>query len=129
MTRAPLYGDYELLIDQCLGGDRALKQLVAQKDRQKRGGLAVLQNALKNRGAQLDDYHERVLRQCIQDQEHWEAKQDDLTNIRSRPNGKFQVRAVLEHNRISRTFDSLEEAQLWRSRVAILDENLRLSGE
>ena len=120
-----LYGDYELLIDQCLGGDKQLKSKVAQADKHNRGGLAVLLNALHNRQAKLSSFHERLVQQLKQDHEFWLAKQDDHSHISLRSNGKYQVKVVVEFNRYSATFDTLEEAQWWRDRMQMLGAQIK----
>lgn len=123
----PLFGDYELLIDQCLGGNKELKRLVAQKDRINRGGLQVLKKALTNHQAKLNSYHLDILQRCEQDQELWETQQEDLESIRIRKNGKYQARVVVEHNRYSAQFESLREAQVWRDRMACFACDIAIS--
>jgi hypothetical protein len=127
MDKTPtLYGDYDLLIDQCLGGDRQLKKLIAQKDRHNRQGLQVLLNALKNRKVVLNDFQQRILHQCQEEQAFYDAQQQDLRNIRERQGGKYQVRVVVEGNTFTKTFDSLVAAQEWRDRMDLLSHSLPL---
>ena len=120
-----LFGDYELLIDECLGGCPHLKQKVAVADKRNRGGLAILLNALHNRKAKLSPFHERLVNQLKADQEYWMRKQDDLKNISLRDNGNYQVKVTIEHNRYSATFDTLEEAHWWRDSMLTLGTQIK----
>jgi aminoglycoside phosphotransferase len=58
-----LFGDYELLIDECLDGCPHLKQKVAVADKRNRGGLAILLNALHNRRVKLTPFQTRLVQQ------------------------------------------------------------------
>lgn len=115
-----LFGDYNLIINEALNGDRKLKAKVAQADRFNRGGLAVLQNALKNRGVTLTGKLADILASCVADQEFWEAKQKDFDRIHKRPNGKVQVQITVDDARYSKTFDDLKDAQRYRDRMILL---------
>jgi hypothetical protein len=115
-----LFGDYELLIYEALSGDKKLKAKVAQADRFNRGGLAVLQNALKNRGVTLTGKLADILQSCIADQELFDAKQKDFDRIHKRPNGKWQVQITVDDVRYSKTFDDLKDAQRFRDRMILL---------
>ena len=115
-----LFGDYELIIDAALNGDRKLKAKIAQADRINRGGLAVLQNALKNRGVTLTGKLADILQSCIADQEFWQKKQQDHDRIHKRRNGTFQVQVTIEEVRYSKTFDDLADAQRFRDRMILL---------
>lgn len=115
-----LFGDYELIIDEVLNGDKKLKARVAQADLFNRGGLAVVQNALKNRGVTLTGKLVDILNSCIADQEFFEAKQKDFDRIHKRPNGKWQVQITLDDVRYSKTFDDLADAQRFRDRMILL---------
>jgi hypothetical protein len=115
-----LFGDYELIIDLGLHGDKTLKAKVAQADRFNRGGLAVLQNALKNRGVTLTGKLADILQSCIADQELFDAKQKDFDRIHKRPNGKVQVQITVDDVRYSKTFDDLADAQRYRDRMILL---------
>jgi len=114
-----LFGDYELIIDLGLHGDKTLKARVAQADRINRGGLAVLQNALKNRGVTLTGKLADILQSCIADQEFWETKQQDHDNIHKRPTGRWQVQLTVGGVRCSKTFDDLSEAQRYRDTMQL----------
>lgn len=116
-----LFGDYSLLIDEALGGDAQLKRRVAQADAFKRGGLQVLQNALRNQGVVLVGKLADVLASCVADQAFWEAKQEDLDRIHRRPNGRFQVQVTVNEVRYTKTFDDLSSAQNYRDRLLLLE--------
>lgn len=120
-----LFGDYELLIDECLDGCSHLKHKVAVADQRNRGGLAVLLNALHNRNARLSPFHTRLVEQLKADQDYWMARQSDLKNINLRGNGKYQVKVTVEHNRYSATFDTLDEAQWWRDSMKMLGAQIK----
>lgn len=115
-----LFGDYELLIDECLDGCSHLKHKVAVADQRNRGGLAVLLNALHNKRPHLSPFHTRLVEQLKADQDYWIAKRSDCKNIYLRDNGNYQVKLVVEHNRYSATFETLEEAQWWRDQMLTL---------
>lgn len=115
-----LYGDYELLIDECLAGDKHLKRKIAKADCQQRGGLSILLNALQNRAAQLSPFHDRLVGQLKQDHDYWLQRQADTRNITVRKNGRYQAKVTVEYNRYSATFETLEDAQSWRDRMLIL---------
>jgi hypothetical protein len=115
-----LFGDYELLIDQVLNGDKKLKARVAKADRINRGGLVVLQNALKNRSVTLTGKLADILASCVADQEFWEAKQKDFDRIHKRPNGRWQAQVMVVDVRYSKTFDDLADAQRYRDRMILL---------
>lgn len=115
-----LFGDYELLIDECLAGDKLLKAKVAEADKRNRGGLAVLLNALSNRQVKLSFFQQRLVNQLKEEHQYWLAKQQDLKHISIRQNGRFQVKVTVEFNRYSATFDTLEEAQWWRDKMLTL---------
>ena len=53
------------------------------------------------------------------DQDYYNHKLNDLRNIRQRSD-TYTVRAVVEHNRYSKTFTSLFEAQHWRFQMETL---------
>ncbi len=115
-----LFGDYELLIDEALNGDTKLKAKVAQADLFNRGGLAVLQNALKNRNVTLTGKLSDILATCIADQEFWETKQKDFDRIHKRKNGRWQVQITVDEVRYCKTFDDLADAQGYRDRMILL---------
>ena len=115
-----LFGDYALIINEALNGDQKLKAKVAQADRFNRGGLAVLQNALKNRSVTLTGKLADILASCVADQEFWEAKQKDFDRIHQRPNGRWQVQITIDEVRYSKTFDDLADAQRYRDRMILL---------
>lgn len=115
----PLYGDYELLIDEALGGDQRLKERVAAADAVGRGGLAVLKNALKNRGITLRGKLLDILLSCELDQEAFEASLNDLRNIEVR-GGSYRAKVQIDDNVFKSSFKTLREAQVWRDRMLIL---------
>lgn len=115
-----LFGDYELIINEALNGDRKLKARVAQADRINRGGIAVLRTALKNRNVTLTGKLADILQSCIADQELFDAKQKDFDRIHKRPNGKWQVQITVDDVRYSKTFDDLKDAQRFRDRMILL---------
>ena len=120
-----LFGDYELLIDECLGGCPHLKQKVAVADKRTRGGLAILLNALHNRNVKLSPFQSRLVQQLKGDQDYWISRQSDLKNISLRDNGNYQVKVTVEHNRYSATFETLEEAQWWRDQMLTLSASIK----
>ncbi len=115
-----LFGDYALIIDEALNGDQKLKARVAHADRINRGGLAVLQNALKNRSVTLTGKLADILASCVTDQEFWEAKQKNFDRIHQRPNGRWQVQITIDEVRYCKTFDELADAQRYRDRMILL---------
>ncbi len=115
-----LFGDYALIINEALNGDKKLKARVAQADRINRGGLAVLQNALKNRSVTLTGKLADILASCVADQDFWEAKQKDFDRIHKRPNGRWQAQVMVADVRYSKTFDDLADAQRYRDRMILL---------
>ena len=117
-----LYGDYDLLIMQCLKGNVAIKEAVAKADNKNRGGLKLLIKALNN--IQLSDFQQRVLRQCKEDQEYYEQKQEDYDHIVVTPLGKFRVQIMVEYNRFSKNFKTLQEAQKYRDKCFRLNQDL-----
>jgi len=121
-----LFGDYELLIDECLGGDPEVKLSVAQADRYGRRGLKVLMNALKNKKASMSPFHIKVLAQCKEDQAHYEALQKDLRSIEER-DLKYRARVTVGHNRFRRTFDDLRDVQVWRDKMQCLAAELEFN--
>jgi hypothetical protein len=115
-----LFGDYNLIINEALNGDRKLKARVAQADRINRGGIAVLRTALKNRGVTLTGKLADILQSCIADQELFDAKQKDFDRIHKRPNGKWQVQITVDDVRYAKTFADLKDAQSYRDRMILL---------
>lgn len=100
-----LFGDYELIIDKYLDGDQRLKHAVALADQNNRGGLAVLQNAIRNRKgyAAMPSYLADILDTCRVDQESYEARMTDMRKI-DKTGGKYRVRVTVEHNRFTKLF-------------------------
>lgn len=123
-TICPLYGDYERLIDLALNGDPNLKQKVAIADAVNRGGLEVLSNAIKNRKVSMTGEALHLYETCKADQTYYEARNSDLRHITIRGNGRYQVKVVVEHNRYSKTFFTLTEAQRWRDGMLTLGVGL-----
>ena len=130
-----LYGDYELLINQCLKGNVAIKEAVAKADnkkstecdelRSKRGGLKLLIKELS--GVTLTHYQNRILYQCMEDQNYFLSVKEDMKHITITPLGKYRVRVQLEHNRLEKTFSTLKEAQGYRDKVLFKDYELEYS--
>ncbi|WP_340298075.1 MULTISPECIES: hypothetical protein [unclassified Roseobacter] len=120
-----LFGDYELLIDECFGGCRDMKQKVAKADKLKRGGISILLNALNNRKIKLTPFQHRLVLQLKEDHDYWMSRQSDLKNISLRDNGNYQVKVTVEHNRYSSTFETLEEAEYWRDRMLTLSADIK----
>ena len=121
---ATLYGDYELLIDGCLGGDPELKRKVARADRNGRGGLPILLNAIANRKVTLSPWHQEVLARCKADQEYYVAQQEDMDCIDER-NGSYRVRVTVEHNRYTDTFENLCDARVRRDLMKVLRAKIK----
>ena len=121
---ATLYGDYELLIDGCLAGDPELKRKVARADRNGRGGLPILMNAIANRKVTLSPWRQEVLARCKADHEYYEAQQEDLECIDER-SGSYRVRVTVEHNRYTKTFESLSDARVWRDLMKVLRAKIK----
>ena len=115
-----LFGDLELAIDLLLNGDPSVKRKVAVADQKDRGGYQALLNAMRRMGVKpTTSRQERLLQSLAGDQDHYNQKLNDLRNIRQRGN-TYTVRAVVEHNRYSKTFTSLFEAQHWRFQMETL---------
>ena len=80
-------------------------------------------NAMRRKGIKpTTSEQERLLQTLEGDQEFYNDKLNDFRNIRQRGN-TFTVRAVVEHNRYSKTFTSLFEAQHWRFQMETLHAN------
>jgi hypothetical protein len=116
---AELFGDYELIVDTALGGDQKLKQRIAEADVRNRGGLAVLTNALRNRQVTLPPSLTDILRICEADQQYYDELQNDLDNIDVH-GSSYRVRLAVGGERITKRFDNLRAAQVWRDRLLIL---------
>lgn len=118
-----LFGDYELIVDTALSGDARLKRRIAEADAIDRGGLAVLKNALRNRNVILSPKLSDVMRSCEADQAYYAELQQDFVNIDKHGNS-YRVRMTVGGVRMTKRFKSLREAQVWRDRMAILDDAL-----
>ena len=115
-----LFGDLELAVDLLLNGGPEIKRQIALADQKDRGGYQTLINALRRMGVKpTTSRQERLLQSLAGDQDHYNQKLNDLRNIRQRGN-TYTVRAVVEHNRYSKTFTSLFEAQHWRFQMETL---------
>lgn len=113
-----------MIIDGCLGGDPELKRKVARADRNGRGGLPILLNAIANRRVTLSPWHQEVLARCKADQEYYVAQQEDMDCIDER-NGSYRARVTVEHNRYTETFESLCDAQVWRDLMKVLRAKIK----
>ena len=111
-----LYGDYNAIIDQALGGDPSIKDAVARADTEGRRGLQSLKYYLKKHNAFLSSESERLLAICEADQEYYDTKKDDLQNIEFR-GGKYRASVTSLGVRHRRAFDTLAEAQEWRDKM------------
>tara|TARA_B100000780_G_scaffold232885_1_gene172947 strand:- start:432 stop:839 length:408 start_codon:yes stop_codon:yes gene_type:complete len=120
-----LYGDYDLLINQCLKGNVAIKEAVAKADNKNSGGLKLLIKELS--GKTLTHYQNRILYQCMEDQNYFLSVKEDTKHITITPLGKYRVRVQLEHNRLEKTFSTLKEAQDYRDKVLFKDYELKYS--
>jgi hypothetical protein len=116
---AELFGDYELIVDTALAGDQKLKQRIAEADARNRGGLAVLKNALRNRQVTLPPSLTDILRICEADQQYYDELQNDLDYIDVH-GSSYRVRLAVGGERITKRFDNLRAAQVWRDRLLIL---------
>ena len=129
-----LHGDYELIIEQCLGGDpkcssniHKIKRKVAEADTLNRGGLASLKYHLNKAGVTPTGHAAHVLRVCELDQETYAdltSTDHGMKGIDTLPSGKYRVRVNVEHNRFTKTFDDLISAKNWRDRMSSLNEAL-----
>ena len=120
---AKLFGDYDLIVDVALNGDAKLKRRIAEADAIDRGGLAVLKNALRNRQVALPPKLVEVMRSCEADQAYYAELQRDFANIDKHGNS-YRVRMALGGVRMTKSFKSLREAQVWRERMGILSEGI-----
>lgn len=119
VSQAKLFGDFDLIVDLALNGDSKLKRRIAEADAIDRGGLAVLKNALRNRQTLLPPRLVDVMRCCEADQAYYAELQEDFANIDK--HGKaYRVRLTIGGERMTKTFMSLREAQVWRDRMEIL---------
>lgn len=109
-----LHGDFELIIDQCLGGDQELKWRVMQADIDDRRGLAVLKHHLSKRNVEVNGDPASALRSLEKDQEFYESRTSDLRNIEPLPSGSYRVRIKGK----KKTFTTLLEACSYRDLVA-----------
>lgn len=115
-----LFGDYEFIVDGVLDGDINLKRRIALADEKDRGGLAVLKNALRNRKVTLPSSLDDILAVCEADQKFYEDLKADLDNIDVR--GKsYRVRMTVGGSRMTKNFNNLRKAQLWRDRMEIIN--------
>ena len=120
ITSVSLFGDLEAAIDLMLDGDPEIKYEVAVADQNERGGYKALLNAMRRKNVKpKTSAQERLMQTLEADQEFYTEKLQDLRNIRQRGDS-YTVRVVVEHNRYSRTFTSLSEAQDWRFKMETL---------
>lgn len=118
-----LLGDYELLIDHLLDGDRSIKAKVAEADENDRGGLASLKYHLGRAKVTIPEHLRQIMRSCELDQENYEEHaRDDFKKIEKRGSGKFRVTVQVEHNRFRKTFERIQDARNWRDRMELLSE-------
>lgn len=122
-AEARIFGGYELIVDVALNGDPKLKRRIAEADAIDRGGLAVLKNALRNRQVALSPMVRDVMRSCEGDQAYYAELQEDFANIDKHGNS-YRVRMALGGVRMTKSFKSLREAQVWRDRMGILSEGI-----
>ena len=108
-----LFGDYELIIDSCMGGDPDIKERVRAADNDGRRGLATLKHHLGRLGVKLPAHLRPVMRSCEADQEYYEERQGDRKNIEDH-RGKFRVTKMIAGTRHKASFDTLGEAQSYR---------------
>lgn len=118
---AKIFGDYELIVDVALNGDAKLKRRIAEADAIDRGGLAVLKNALRNRQVVLPPKLVEVMRSCEADQSYYAELQLDFANIDKHGNS-YRVRVTISGERMTKSFKSQREAQVWRDRMVILGD-------
>ena len=119
-----LFGDYELIIDECFDRDMQLKYRVALADKRNRGGRDILLNAVHNRKVPLSSYHEHILNVCKDDQVYFQEKQNDLKHITCF-GSRYRVRVTVLHSRFSKNFDCLFQAQAWRDKMLILHRQIK----
>jgi hypothetical protein len=122
-----LFGDYELIIDACLGGDEKVKEAVRKADNDGRHGLLTLKQHLTKSGAAVPAHIAAILRECEADQTYYTkiAKADAKGPCAGRTaakhiderNGKYRVRMGTRDRRISKTFDTLFGACRYRDAV------------
>ena len=115
-----LFGDLELAFDLLLNGDPTVKRQVALADQNDRGGYQALLNAMRRKNVKATtSRQERLLQSLAGDQDYYNQKLNDLRNIRQRGD-TYTARVRVEHNRYSKTFTSLFEAQYWRFQMETL---------
>lgn len=64
-----------------------------------------------------------VMRSCEADQAYYAELQQDFANIDKHGNS-FRVRLTIGGERMTKSFKSLREAQVWRDRMGILSEGI-----
>jgi hypothetical protein len=123
LKQPQLFGDYELIIDECLNGDPEVKLRVAAADRQRRG-LATLKYHLTRNGAKPKGLAALALRSCEMDQEYYEQFSSDAEGMRGIDvkREKYRVRITVNGCRLSQSFSSLIDAKKWRDLQLSRDE-------
>ncbi|WP_370402532.1 hypothetical protein [Sulfitobacter sp. JB4-11] len=114
-----LFGDYELIIDRCCGGDPKLKRRVAEADVDGRRGLAVLKYWIAKLKVQLPPDMVSTMETCEEDQEYYVEKENDMRNIQTHGSMR-RVSITLEGNRYRRSFETIDAARRWRDRMYLL---------
>lgn len=87
-----LHGDFERVIDLCLGGDLKLKKRIMEADQSDRGGLNVLKHHLRKRGAEVPADAASALRSLELDQQYYEQMMSNPKNIEALPSGSYRVK-------------------------------------
>jgi hypothetical protein len=123
LKQPPLFGDYELIIDECLNGDPEVKLKVAAADAPldasldtQRRGLATLKYHLARHKAKPTGLAALALRSCEMDQEYYEQFSSEAEGMRGIDvkRGKYRVRSTVDGCRLSQSFSSLIDAKKWR---------------
>ena len=110
----PLWSEYEHLINVYLNGDENIKAAVRKSDAEERNGLGTLKWHLGRSGANLTANDQKILKTNEEDQEYYEKKSGDMSNIRKIRGGRFKVTIQRKGESVVKTFDNLQHAQKYR---------------
>lgn len=120
--KGKLFGDYELIIDTCLGGDVAIKKAVLKADNNGGRGLASLRYHLRKAKVRIPQDMATILRTCDADQEYHDAParqaaiaKPDMKNIEER-GGRYRVTVMTDGKRHRESFETLQDARQYRDR-------------
>ena len=120
-----LFGDYELIINECLSGSPKIKEAVAQADANNRRGLAALKYHLGRSGRAIPTHLTKVLQSCELDQAQYdESVAQDFKSIECRP-GTYRVKLTFQGNTFRKVFDNHHDARACRDKISLLFDSIR----